>query len=256
MNRVNSVSDCISDEEKKQRTSITIVNSIVWLLLTISTAATLGIFLVVIFIVWFTNWLLSELNVRKLQLLGTSVSPEQFPEVYTAAREACTKLGVEELPRIIVINSGEMNAFALKFARKRVIVLLSRTLEGIIDNPAELRFLLGHELAHNVLNHGWRGTFEIYTSPAYKAAREMTCDNCGLAAADDISMAKQALKRLAVGNELYTRIKDKHLEKEAEYIYSGLAGWLLKQQATYPSFGRRISNIDQFAKTIGIQAAG
>lgn len=119
-------------------------------------------------------------------------------------------------------------------------------LEGIIDQPAELRFLIGHELAHLVLDDTMGGKFLIYRPAAFKAAREFTCDNCGCAAAGDVSAAKTALKRLCVGNKMHHRLNEQFLEAESKYIYSGLTGWLLKQYLTYPPLGRRLANVREF----------
>ncbi len=54
------------------------------------------------------------------------------------------------------------------------------------------------------------------------------------------------LKRLGVGNKLYSRLNEGYLQEEARYIYSGITGWLLKQYLTYPPLGKRIANITQF----------
>ena len=40
---------------------------------------------------------------------------------------------------MVVINDSSLNAFAIKFAKKKVIVLVSETLEGVLDKPEELR---------------------------------------------------------------------------------------------------------------------
>jgi Zn-dependent protease with chaperone function len=244
--RVRSVKACVSREERKKRGGVAMVNLLVWIVLVLLAVSTFGIIVILFVLGWIIRWLLSEYNVRKLQALGTTASAEQFPEISQALHDVCSQFGVKELPKVIVLNVSETNAFAVKFARKKVIVLLSQTLEGILNRPAELRFILAHELAHIILDHGARGMFEIYKPAAYKAARELTCDNCGCAAAGDVEGAKAALKRLGVGNELYGRLNDEFLQAEAKYIYSGFTGWLLKQYLTYPPLGKRVVNVAEF----------
>ena len=39
----------------------------------------------------------------------------------------------------------------------------------------------------------------------------------------------RALKRLGAGNALHSRLNDDYLEREANYLYSGLSGWFLRQ---------------------------
>jgi Zn-dependent protease with chaperone function len=207
----------------------------------------MGFILIFYALTWLVNALLAEYNVRKLQSLGTVATPEQFPEVHDALREVCGRLGVAKLPRLIVISHSQVNAMAIKFARKRVVVLFSETLEGMLESPDELRFILGHEVAHTILDHGSRGIFELYKPAPYRAARELTCDNCGLLMGGDPDSARMALKRLGVGNRLAHRLNDDFLMREGVYIYSGLTGWLLRQYLTHPPLGKRIANINESA---------
>jgi Zn-dependent protease with chaperone function len=208
--------------------------------------STMGLILLAFGFLWLINWLMSEYNVRKLQAVGTAATQEQFPEIWEALTAVCQKYEVKQLPRVIIVNDSQINAFALRFARKKVVVLLSKTLEGVLDQPDELRFFLGHEVAHTCLDHGLRGTFELYKPAAYKAARELTCDNCGCAAAGNLEAVKTALKRLGIGNLLTNRLNEAYLVYEADYIYSGFTGWLLKQYLRYPPLGRRLQNVTDF----------
>jgi Zn-dependent protease with chaperone function len=246
---VTSVADCLSREERKKRFGSMLLNCCVWCFLGLMVVTSWGLLLVLYGSVWAANWLLSEYNVRRLLAFGTAAEGGQFPEIEAALSAVCEKFGVTDIPKVIVLNQSSINALAVKFAQKKVIVLFSQTLEGILDRPAELRFLLAHELAHIVLDHGPRGTFEIYKTASYKQARELTCDNCGLAAAGDLESAKTMLKRLGVGNELHPRLDERFLIAEAEYIYSGLTGWFIKQYLTHPPLGKRIANVQDFSQT-------
>jgi Zn-dependent protease with chaperone function len=248
---VRSINQCISKEERKQRLSVMILSILLWIVLVvvllIFAIASWGVLLIVYVLAWAFGRLFAEYNVRKLQSIGTAATPDQFPEIADALNQVCTQFNVEHQPKVIVLNDRMLNAFALKIAQKRVIVLLSETLEGVLDQPAELRFFLGHELAHILLDHSWRGFFERYKPARYRAAREMTCDNCGCACAGDVEAAATALKRLGCGNTLYGRLNDDYLEREAEYLYSGISGWFLKQYLRYPPLGKRLANVREFA---------
>ena len=244
------VTDCISREERKLRLSTMLVNVLIMIFLTVFVIASLGVMLIPVALIAILNWILSEYNVRTLQAYGTEATDRQLPEIMRELEAVCEQFDIHEIPKVIVLNAREINAFAIKFARKKVIVLLSETLEGILDKPQQLRFILGHEMGHMVLDHGTRGWFEIYKSAQYKAARELTCDNCGCAAAGNAASAKAVLKRLGVGNALHARLDERDLIEEANYIYSGLTGWLLKKYLTYPPLGRRIANINAFSSSV------
>lgn len=247
---IHSVHHCISSEEARQRLGVAVVNVFLWLLLVIFLAGTFFVFLIPVALGWLIQWMVSEYNVRKLQALGATVSPTQFSQVAEALRDACGRLGVERLPRVVVLASGEANAFAVKFARKRVILILSELLEGVIDQPAELRALLGHEVCHLALDHGPRGTFELYKPARYRAAREMTCDNAGYAVSGDLAATTSMLKKLCVGTKLHSRLCEPALIEEAQQINSGLVGWFVRRHLTYPPAGARIANVAAFAKTV------
>lgn len=246
---IRHISSCISLEEKKKRLGTAFLSVLLWALGGLLVLATFGAMLVVYLVGWLINRLLAEYNVRKLQAIGTEATPGAFPEVVQALAACCDQFGVSEPPKVIVLNDAAVNAFAIRFAKKRVIVLLSETLEGIVDNPAELRFILGHELGHHLLDFGPRRFLEIFKSASFQAARELTCDNCGTAAAGGAAPAVSMLKRLGVGNALHARLDNDELEAEARYLESGLTGWLLRQYMTYPPLGRRIQNVKAFARS-------
>ncbi len=238
---------CVSSEEQKQRTLVYVINGFIWLGLAVWTAVTCGTVLLFAGGAWLLRFLLAEFHVRSLEALGATVSPRQFPEVYTAAQEVAQQFNWKVMPRIIVIHSGEANAFAIRFARKRVIVILSDLLEGLIQHPAQLRFLLAHEMCHGALDHGPRGIFEIYKPMAFLQARELTCDNAGIVAAGSLDEATAALKKICVGPRLHHLLVDAALVGDAVRINTGFSGWLVRQHLSHPPIGSRLQNLQRFS---------
>jgi Zn-dependent protease with chaperone function len=246
---VRRVAQCVAPEERRKRLGTAFLSLLVYLFGLLLIAATFGVMLLFYLAGWVLNRLLAEYNVRRLQSFGTEATPGSFPEVVRELKACCDQFGIAEPPKVIVINDAAVNAFAIRFAKKRVIVLLSETLEGVLDKPAQLRFILGHELGHHLLDFGSRRFLEVYKSASFRAARELTCDNCGTATAGGADPAVAALKRLGVGHALHTRLDDAELAAEARYLESGLTGWLLRQYLTYPPLGRRIGNVKGFARS-------
>ena len=262
--QITSFAQCVSREERKLRFFVTLTNLVIWGIIgsigigllygfTQDPAALTGVlvYLVLFMGPWLVSYLLAEYNVRKLWALGASVSDRQFPAVREAANAVQQRFQMKEDVRIIILSSGEANAFAIKFARKRVVVIFTELLEGIIDNPEELRALLAHEMCHVVLDHGWRGTFELRKPKPYQAARELTCDNAGYVAAGDVEATKTMLRKLCAGYKLHRLLSDETLAEEAVHIYSGFAGWLIRRYLSHPPFGKRIQNVHDFATEVG-----
>ena len=111
--QVTSFHDCVSKEERKQRLSVLLVNLLIWCVLVILVAATFGVILIFAVVGKALEWLLAEYNVRRLQAYGCTVSDRQFPTVHRAVEEVCERFGLQNHYRVILIPSGELNAFAI-----------------------------------------------------------------------------------------------------------------------------------------------
>lgn len=203
--------------------------------------------LILYFIILGFKRLVSELDVRKLRAVGVTVSEKQFPHIHQAILEVCSQFQITKIPTVIVLNHSETNALAIHYANKHVIVLYSQLLESSLSNINELKFILGHEIAHLFFRKGFRSRFNIVMTPFYHAGREQTCDNVGLAASGDLNASITALRMLSAGHTLSANINTEELEAEAVRLYSGINGWLLKHYLSYPSVGKRIANIQKFS---------
>jgi Zn-dependent protease with chaperone function len=245
--KISNINDCVSDKERSQRAGVFIMNIFAWIF---AILVSYGSLIIIFPLSLIFQSILAEYHIRKLEAIGATVSSDQFPEIDQALNDVCQQFGILNKPRVIVLSSGESNAFAVLFAKKQCILILSELLEGIIDNPAELRFLLAHEVCHTVLDQGFRGHFEIYKPAAYRQARELTCDNAGMAASADLSSAQVVLRKLCVGRKLYSKLQDNVLIADAERIYSGFTGWIVKQYLTHPPVGTRLQNVASFYQTM------
>lgn len=81
---------------------------------------------------------------------GIRVTEKSLPSLYKNYCEVCNFFGVENPPLLYISHDPEVNAFAMGTDRAFIVVngaLLWRV------NDAELKFLLGHELAHIMAGH-------------------------------------------------------------------------------------------------------
>lgn len=238
----------ISINESDGRSINTLINCIIWAFLILLIISTQGSLAVMLGLWLLLNRLFSELDVRRLRSNGFSISDKQFPVVYRELRDICRKLGIRKIPTVVVLNASSMNAFAVRYSNRNVIVLLSQFLESVSDNTAELRFILGHELAHIIFDFGIRGHFELFRTPAYRGGREMTCDNLGVMISGDVHSAVSVMRKLCAGNQLSGLVDSNALQAESEELNSGITGWLLRRILSYPPMGKRISNAFMFAQ--------
>jgi hypothetical protein len=102
-------------------------------------------------------------------------------------------------------QNGAMNAFAMRFLRTHMVVLLSDLLEACGDNAAARDMIIGHELGHIRAGH-LRGrwllmpaSFVPFLGSALSRAREYTCDRYGCTAAGDRDGALLGLAILSAG---------------------------------------------------------
>ena len=61
--------------------------------LVIVTLSTMGVFLAIAVPGWLLGLILAEYQIRRLEAVGATVSPTQFPEVYQAAGDVCAQFG-------------------------------------------------------------------------------------------------------------------------------------------------------------------
>lgn len=255
---IQSFSDCISDLERKNRTVL--ISLLLWLStgiifigMLISDDLNLFIFYFVLGVVGYgIKALVGEYEARMIRAIGARVTPDQFPEIHEASEEVRQRFGVTEDIPIVIVAVSSVNALAIRFARKKMIVLFSEMVTAVKDNPEQLRFFLAHEMCHCVLDHGPRRFLELYKPAKFKRGRELTCDNAGVVAAGSAAESSAALAKLAVGKDLWGKLNAHAMEEDAREIMSGFTGWLLGRYLTHPPCGERVRNVSEFARRVGV----
>jgi hypothetical protein len=147
------------------------------------------------------------------QLLGTSLrlTEDMAPDVATVLRACRDTLGLIGELETYVYPGSTYNAAAVRPEGGRLFVMLSSSLLDSFDND-ELRFVIGHELAHHLFDHHDIPLRELLSpgpagvAPgvalrmfAWQRYAEISCDRAGLACAGDLQAAGRALFKLASG---------------------------------------------------------
>lgn len=152
-----------------------------------------------------------EVGARR-QLLGSAVrlTARMAPDLVGHVQACREALGITTEVELFVFPQTELNAACVRPEKGRVFVLLS---SGLIDSlpPAELRFVVGHELGHHRFAHHEVPVGALTRSDpplpgpmvlklfAWSRAAEVSADRAGVLACGDADAAIRALFRVASG---------------------------------------------------------
>jgi Zn-dependent protease with chaperone function len=214
--------------------------------------------LMVIFVYWVGQSLYRAHIFGHYVLIG----PRQFPRLHQMVLEDATALGLEEPPLAFVYNShGVMNAFALRIFGRAYIWITSAIIDA--DNDAQIRFVIGHELAHHAAGHlgGWKNLVKLpahlvpLLGAAYSRARELTCDRVGAFLCRDLNAARGALQMLAAGSAKLNGAMNTDAFEAQEPTVPVVAGFLLHIFSFYPRPTRRVVELTDYYKKRSSQVA-
>ncbi|CAJ37545.1 M48 family metallopeptidase [Methanocella arvoryzae] len=200
--------------------------------------AVLQLILLIIFTRWrFYNHVLSR-SIR--------ANEKTLQEIDRIAREAADRLAMRP-PGVYVVQDPQINAYALGFRRK-VIVLNT----GLIDvtSDDELKFIIGHELAH--VKYGWSVPVKIFgltiKLPLLLSSqhREYTCDRGGLIACRNLNAAILVLARLALGKRLADKVDIESMYKDKDEVERDRMSKISEFIATHPPIKNRVYQLRQF----------
>jgi Zn-dependent protease with chaperone function len=192
---------------------------------------------------------------------GVRVGPRQLPELHRRIEAAAHKLGLDRVPEAYVLQAGGLlNAFATKILSRRFIIIYSDLLEACDDageagaatgRANELDFVIAHELGHVAAGHLSKRLFLLparilpLLGPAYSRACEYTCDRCGHAAVDDLTISSRALAILAAGPKAARRMDlDAFVEQRRDTGTFWMGVYELN--ASHPFLSKRVAALRQW----------
>jgi len=174
------------------------------------------------------------------------LGPEQFPELHARVEELARRMGFQRMPDVYLMQQdGALNAFATRFLRLHMVVLLSDLLEACGDNLAARDMIIGHELGHIRAGH-LRGrwllmpaSFVPFLGSALSRAREYTCDRYGGAAAGDRDAALLGLAILSAGGKYGPQVNRAALMRQRHDLRGA---WMLIGEwlGSHPPLAKRL----------------
>ncbi|MFZ3590181.1 M48 family metallopeptidase [Bacillus sp. DJP31] len=239
----------IHDNEKGYYTLCLVISIFSYIGLILSV---IGIFYIVAGVVF--TLFIHGLSIGHIQNNGVKLTEKQFPKIYKRAKVIAEGMGVYELPSIYIIQEGGvLNAFATRFFGRNFIILYSDFVEIVEDgHDAELDFVIAHELAHIQRNHITKNLLILpalwipFLGNAYSRACEYTCDRIATAHINNSCAAINALKILAVGRILFTKVDTTDYLDSASRE-NGFFVWLSHILSTHPPLPKRIREVQQLS---------
>jgi Zn-dependent protease with chaperone function len=175
------------------------------------------------------------------------LGPNQLPELYARVVHLASRAGIDPAPEAYVMQAGgELNAFATRFLRSRMIILFSELLDACANDETARDMVIGHELGHiraGHLNWPWLvtpGMLVPFLGNAYSRAREYTCDRYGAVLCGDGAGALRGLAVLAAGGRLGPRVNVQQLATQRTSLDTGwmtIGKWL----STHPPLCDRVA---------------
>jgi Zn-dependent protease with chaperone function len=211
----------------------------------------------------FSAAILLVMNIAFVTVIrGSAVrlGPEQFPDLYGRVEELARRMGFRRTPAVYLMQrDGALNAFAMRFLRLHMIVLLSDLLEACGDNLAARDMIIGHELGHIRAGHlraRWLlmpASFVPFLGSALSRAREYTCDRYGCAAAGDRDAALLGLAILSAGGRYGPHVNHAALIRQRHDLRSV---WMLIGEwlGSHPPLSKRVWAIAPELEAVGTPA--
>ena len=174
------------------------------------------------------------------------LGPKQLPELYQAVVEGAEKLSLP-VPKVFLYNSnGVMNAFARRLMGGRYVFLTSALVD--VQNDAQVRFVIGHELGHHAAGHldpvknliMLPGHFVPFLGKAYSRTREYTCDSIGAFLCGDPAAAESSLQMLGCGCQRLNASLNGEAFVAQEQMMPPVAGFVAEIFRTHPRLTRRV----------------
>jgi Zn-dependent protease with chaperone function len=163
------------------------------------------------------------LNQKQVQGTSVRISPHQFFSIYNLIVQASKELNIQ-VPNSYVQYDPYINAYVMGFVKPFMLVLTSSMVESMTET--ELMFVIAHELGHIKMNHSTLKSFVYpldrnipiltFLFNSWLIKTEYTADRCGSFVSKDLKSDIHALLKLAIGNNLYSKINSVEIIKQLE----------------------------------------
>ncbi len=207
---------------------------------------TYGIFLIILLFYPLYTRHLHKKSMALIHGSGIHVNENQFPEIYQCLLNLKERLNLKKDIDIYIVEDNVMNAFAVKYGKKNVVLLTDDIIHGCMASgcPQALTFVIAHELAHIVLNH--TGVFHSWISQQMKILRrldEYSADAVATALVNDKTIALRGLLLLTVGYAMMPYVNIESLVKQAQEVEKDKYSKKAERSLTHPLLLNRLQRV-------------
>jgi len=181
---------------------------------------------------------------------GVRVSAAQFPEIHRCVEIFKERLGVTKEVETYIVECNTLNAAAVKYGKKNVILLTDDLIHGSLNsgNPQAVAFVLAHELAHIALNHN--SLFRSWMARHMKKLGrldEYSADAVALTLVGNKTIAFNGLLMLTVGHALLPFVNPESIVQQAQEVAQNKYSKQAERDLTHPLLLNRLQRIAQAA---------
>ena len=205
-----------------------------------------GILLIGLLIYPFYAWYLSKRSMALIHGSGVHVAEKQFPEIHRCVSDFKERLEIRQDVSVYIVDANVMNAFAVRYGKKNVVLLTNNLIHGCISSghPQALAFVIGHELAHISLNHN--GMFRLWLSQHWKKLgrlNEYSADSVATALVGDRTIAFYGLLLLTVGYTLLPHVNPESILRQAQEVAQNKYSKKAERTLTHPLLLNRLHRV-------------
>jgi len=177
---------------------------------------------------------------------GIKVGEGQFQEIHDCAKALAQRLGIADTVEVYIVEANIVNAAAVKYGRKNVILLTDDLIHGCLRSgvPHALAYVLGHELAHIALGHN-RLVRSFLRQHYNKLGRldEYSADMASLALVGDRNIAFHGLLMLTVGYSMLQFVNVALVVKQTEEVAADKYSLKAEKALTHPLLLHRLARV-------------
>jgi Zn-dependent protease with chaperone function len=208
--------------------------------------ASVGIILFALALGWAIDMLFGRRILTRLRGSSLQVGPAQLPELDRCVREFSYRLGLREPPIVLVAESSDINAFALRAGKRRCVLLMDDTVWAALEAglPDALRFVVAHELAHHALGHtGFVRAYLRTILPQLSRLDELSADAVALQLVGTREAAYEGIMMLTVGPQMLKYTNRSQLLQQAAEIAADRTTRKAERPLRHPLLLRRLHTL-------------